>query len=334
VFVTQPHCGLKRVIGSCKNVHCSIIVFSFYKKQVIKIFFEFKVKYKCMNIVYGMKCNVNKKFYIGATGRTFHKRKSEHIRRLNKKEHHSRKLQRAWDKYGEESFEFIILEQNINQEMLAEREQYWINYHNSYNKGYNGREHATPCPVGEMNGMYGIVPHNKGKQCPNRKPIVSYDIITGEVEYFDYVAEVSKKYPHIGPQFLGCVTMKKIVKHNYSNLHNKFWFYLKDFDLNELKLRFITKNKPNPLLGQKRSNQIRENISKGRIGMKFSESHVKNMSLSRIGKNGKKIIRSDGKIFNSIKEAGYQTDCDPAQISHQLSGRTKTCKGYTFKYLE
>lgn len=62
------------------------------------------------------------------------------------------------EEYGLENFEIHILEKDIPFEKLTEREQYWINYHCSYDeeKGYNRSAIAgkTTLP-GERNGMYG-----------------------------------------------------------------------------------------------------------------------------------------------------------------------------------
>lgn len=44
----------------------------------------------------------------------------------------------ALNKYGIDAFEFEVLEEcPLNQNVLDERERYWINYYNSYSNGYN-----------------------------------------------------------------------------------------------------------------------------------------------------------------------------------------------------
>lgn len=73
--------------------------------------------YKITNIV-------NNKCYIGSS-RNIMKRISEHKRRLRKKNHHSIKLQRSWDVYGEENFIFeIICECEINQLISLEQKYF------------------------------------------------------------------------------------------------------------------------------------------------------------------------------------------------------------------
>jgi group I intron endonuclease len=95
--------------------------------------------YKIVNLVNG-------KIYIGSA--TYLKsRKSEHFNRLRKHEHHNQHLQRAFDKYGEENFKFEIIEYVDDKEKLIEREQYWLDKTQCYNKdiGYNKRTKADSC---------------------------------------------------------------------------------------------------------------------------------------------------------------------------------------------
>lgn len=57
----------------------------------------------------------------------------EHVSHLRTHKHHSIYLQRAWNKYGEDSFEFSIIE-ICSKPMLISREQYYIdNLAPSYN---------------------------------------------------------------------------------------------------------------------------------------------------------------------------------------------------------
>jgi group I intron endonuclease len=55
---------------------------------------------------------------------------------LISKNHHSIKLQRAYNKYGIDNFIYEIIEE-CNELLLIEREQYWIDSLNSCKNGYN-----------------------------------------------------------------------------------------------------------------------------------------------------------------------------------------------------
>ena len=59
--------------------------------------------------IYGIRNNVNEKRYIGSSV-NIAKRFYRHRKDLRQGKHHSRYLQRAWDKYGEGSFTFYVEE--------------------------------------------------------------------------------------------------------------------------------------------------------------------------------------------------------------------------------
>jgi group I intron endonuclease len=88
----------------------------------------------------GIYCIVNtenSKIYVGSSIR-LNLRKRQHWCRLRKGKHYNKHLQFAWNKYGEEVFEFRIQE-ICEESKLLEREDYWIEHYGSLNKtlGYN-----------------------------------------------------------------------------------------------------------------------------------------------------------------------------------------------------
>jgi len=87
--------------------------------------------------IYCLKNIVNNKVYIGSSNDT-NTRKRGHFHALRYHRHANRHLQNVFDKYGEECFEFSILEQ-VGKLELIEREQYWIDSYNSADReyGYN-----------------------------------------------------------------------------------------------------------------------------------------------------------------------------------------------------
>ncbi len=74
--------------------------------------------------IYQILNKVNQKKYIGSSIR-LQGRKKRHFSELNCNIHHSQALQRAYNKYGKESFDFFILEY-CEAEKLLEREQYYL----------------------------------------------------------------------------------------------------------------------------------------------------------------------------------------------------------------
>ena len=75
--------------------------------------------------IYQIRNLVNGKVYVGSAVNLQHRRR-EHRSDLRNGTHHSIKLQRAYNKYGESSFAFEILEYVEDRNQLIEREQYYI----------------------------------------------------------------------------------------------------------------------------------------------------------------------------------------------------------------
>ena len=78
-----------------------------------------------MQAIYAIENTVNNNIYIGSSV-NFRNRKSEHMNDLRKNKHHSVALQRAFNKYGEPSFIFKILEVVANRKDLISREQHYL----------------------------------------------------------------------------------------------------------------------------------------------------------------------------------------------------------------
>jgi group I intron endonuclease len=75
------------------------------------------------------------KIYIGSA-KYIKSRFGWHHRALENNKHHNILLKRAWDKYGEDSFIFFVIE--VTDDLLV-REQYWMDRFSSYHpdSGYN-----------------------------------------------------------------------------------------------------------------------------------------------------------------------------------------------------
>lgn len=68
-------------------------------------------------------------------------------------------------------------------------------------------------------------------------------------------------------------------------------------------------------------------------GLRFSESHKKALSKGQTWRK-KKIISSDGILYNSISEAARILKTSSGKICAVLNGKRKTIKGQTFKRIE
>lgn len=77
-------------------------------------------------VIYVIECAGNGKRYIGSTSRRPNQRRLEHLHHLRAGKHHSRRLQRCFNKYGEDALSFSVVETVEDLNMLLPREQFHI----------------------------------------------------------------------------------------------------------------------------------------------------------------------------------------------------------------
>jgi group I intron endonuclease len=87
--------------------------------------------------VYQIKCLATHKIYVGSAV-DIRNRCGQHRRNLRSGKHQNAHLQSAWNKYGEASFEFSVLEITSRGNLL-DAEQFWLNKTSAFDKdiGYN-----------------------------------------------------------------------------------------------------------------------------------------------------------------------------------------------------
>ena len=110
--------------------------------------------------------------------------------------------------------------------------------------------------------------------------------------------------------------------------------------LTEQHKKSLSENHARYWLGKSRSEELKKKLSDDRKGVKLSENHKKKLSASRTGKpsnNRKKILQYsiNGdfiKEYTSLKEASLSLGCVRTAISNNLSGLSKICNGFIFKY--
>ena len=103
-----------------------------------------------MECIYQYVNKLNGHMYIGLTNNA-KRRFSDHLSAAtnpNNKDYEA-PIHRAIRKYGIENFDFNIIEDNIEDiNLLKQREQYWIEYYDTY----NNREHYNATPGGDLVG--------------------------------------------------------------------------------------------------------------------------------------------------------------------------------------
>ena len=89
-----------------------------------------------MAYIYKITCDINNKVYIGKTNLSIEERFQRHKLDSRKEHIEIRPLYRAMNKYGLEHFSIEKIEE-CKPEEASEREQYWIDFYNGYEEGYN-----------------------------------------------------------------------------------------------------------------------------------------------------------------------------------------------------
>ena len=245
--------------------------------------------------VYFIKNEVNNKLYIGSTKASFKSRFQEHKKLLKKGNHHSIKLQRAWNKYGKDSFSFNIIE-IVSKDNCRNREQF---YFDTMNPEYNMSLNAFTSEI-----EYTKEFREKLSKAHNAK----------EFEVFDIKGNLIGKYLNqtICAEELG-ITQQKISlclsgKRNKTNNY-RFRYVGEDF-------KFIPKKKNLTRKGEKRSLSTR---------IKMSKSNSKNI-------NSKYLVYKNNNYlgkFNTILEVSLAFNLKKNLVCRVVNDpKRKTTSGY------
>lgn len=114
--------------------------------------------------VYCIENIFNNKKYIGST-KDISKRWRSHKNLLSKNKHPNVHLQTAWNLYTKDKFKFYIIEENIEESLLLNREQYYIELYDVLDreKGYNIAKNASAPMDGRKHTEISIVKMKEAK---------------------------------------------------------------------------------------------------------------------------------------------------------------------------
>lgn len=310
-----------------------------------------------MKGIYKITNTANGNVYIGQAV-NINARVTSHINNLKSNNHVNKHLQNAWNKYGQDSFVFSVLElcEFCTAEQLTEREQYWINYYGGVNstKNYNQREAGN-------SGTFSIETRNK---------------ISSSLKSLNIHLTEEKKQ-HLREIFTGR-TVREDVKERIKNsqlqqfkLGRKCAFYGKHLSENhKKKISQTMKGRPCCNLGYRHTDETKEKIRsklKGKPKGKWTEDRKLKLSKSLKGKHAwnkgvpskykgiKKsekdkeairqgILKAKGysvdqfdlngnyiQTFDSTMEAERQTGVHSSGISACCRGLQKKSGGYIWK---
>lgn len=135
----------------------------------------------------------NNKVYIGQTIRPIKDRFHRHVNDAlnNNLDTH---FARAIRKYGKDSFIIEIIDEAINQTELNQKEQYWIQYYNSIQDGYNETDAISKCggntykskTLEEMSAIKEKLRVSKiGGKNPNARKVKMVDLVNNIEKIFN-----------------------------------------------------------------------------------------------------------------------------------------------------
>jgi len=146
--------------------------------------------------IYQIVNTINFKSYIGSAKHILY-RWTTHRQQLNHGSHHNLHLQRAWSKYGEQSFKFIVLEDKIiGHQNLLDNEKSWIEL---LKPEYN---------IGSVGGGDNISKHPKNDEFREKQRLMAQN------RYKNMTDEEKKKLSRIGetnPNWKGGISKPKCI---------------------------------------------------------------------------------------------------------------------------
>lgn len=178
--------------------------------------------------IYIIKNLKNKKVYIGKTFNTIQCRFKEHLRESRKNRCENRKLYKAIKKHGEDMFYVELLEENIPDDLLNQKEIEYIDKYDSYRNGYNSTLGEDGSRYLNINEEELIIDYHKTKSVKHtaKKFNISQDtvsLILHNNKIKIYKANSKKiKIIDLGLEFESLRDCEKyLIENNYSNSKTK-----------------------------------------------------------------------------------------------------------------
>ena len=150
--------------------------------------------------IYKITNKINGKVYIGQTIRPvqyrFHRHINDAMRNII-----DTHFARAIRKYGPDQWLLEVIDNAETQEELNQKEQYWIQYYNSVEEGYNETDAINKCGGNtyrskteeEMEVIKEKIRQTKiGNKNPMAKKIKRINIQTGEIDIFETIINCAK----------------------------------------------------------------------------------------------------------------------------------------------
>lgn len=276
-----------------------------------------------MGFIYKISNNINNKLYIGKTCSTIENRWSHHKNAYQKYDWH---LYKAMRKYGINNFKIEIIEQCDNN-LLNEREMYWINKLDTYKNGYNSTTGGD--------GRLQIDRNFVKEQWLNGKSTKEIAILLGEKTHSSTVVDILKELQLYD---LEEVKKRKMLEVAKSQSGGEVIQYNEDGQ--ELKRYNSVLEAATAINGIASSIQSAIYSGGSRYGFFWSrEGRKEKPNFHKITRNPPKAVlqyTKDNifiKEFPTAAEAGREVNAaNASSITAVCRGRRKTAYGYIWRY--
>ena len=257
--------------------------------------------------IYRVDCINNNHFYIGQS-LTCSLRFSQHIKDLRKNKHFNPRLQNCFNKYGEQSLVFKII-QNCTQNELNVSEQLWLDkcFNDPLNMNCNPISAKPPCNIGRQHSE-----ETKNKMSASQTGKKMSEEAKNKMSIF----QTGKKITQEQKNKLKIINTGK--KHTLESRQK-----ISDAQQGKIKKR-----------GYQLSEETKNKMSISATGRKLSEEAKRKVSIAKMGNtNGlnlseKEILSPDNQLikFNNTYEFCKINNLQINSIYMLLNGRLKTYK--------
>ncbi len=275
-------------------------------EQLLKTPFNFISIFPEIECVYAIWNKITKKYYIGSTI-NLKNRIFKHLYELKNDKHHSNKLQRSFNKYGQLSFIIKILS-------FDKKDEYdYIKFYNSFENGYNMTDHCY------TTNEFKLTEEQIKKAIENKKKkIVALDINGNYIKTFNSLTEAAKEFN------VTTSNLSKCLKGKIRHLKNMLWVYLDFYDPD---IKYSIRK-------FKRTEEHNRKISNGLKNKKKTKEHIEKIAKKQGIKVGKFDINNNLiENYYSIKDAGRKNNIHFSIVSRKIKNKTPFGE-YYFKIIE